>query len=333
MNKRGADGERDVVLLEAGDRDLSLDEIAARSEERVRQLVAQACRWRPNGHGRGWRPGDYNILIFETTVGVDAELYVQFWSEPKEPVEWEVSSGRANPRARPFVGEAAQAALGSFGFAIGGGAQNFRKQVTIANMGDVHAVARETLRLFVEALGYRGRTPLVARISINSRAEPRWVYRSVTPEDLQKMFWHAGRRAVKAEGLDIPVLNVEHDGQKYGAVLYGRAGGENLYERVDLRVFLGRARRSDLPRLNGVTGAFRGVKAYLDEDREAWLVQCLSFEGGATEDSFRAWVEHFERVLRDPGVAQFAKSLEREAREEKREAREGKTKQDGAMVH
>jgi hypothetical protein len=210
------------------------------------------------------------------------------------------------------------------GFEIGGAAQNFCKPVTIANVGDVHSAARETLRIFVEILGYRGRTPLVARISTNTRAERGYIYRSLTVEDVQKILWHAGCAAERAEGLNVPVLNIEHDGIKYGAILYGGSTG-NLYECVDLRVYLGRARRSDLARLNAVNGSFRGVKAYIDDDGEAWLVQGISTAGGLTEDGVVALAEQFEQVLRDPRVTQLAGSLERDATDKRDRGRKAKT--------
>ena len=124
------DTEREDILVEGGDEDLSPDEIRARCETRVRTLIAETCRWRVRDHGRTWTPGDFRILIFETTVGRDAELYVQFWSEPRESVAWEVSSGHVNPAVRPFVAEAQQT-LGAFGFEIGGAARNYARTVTI----------------------------------------------------------------------------------------------------------------------------------------------------------------------------------------------------------
>ncbi len=320
MTNRNTNREREVVVLAGGESDLTFEGISAQCEERVAELLAETCHWRLNGVGRPWKPGDFNILIFETTVGPGAELFVQFWSEPKEPVAWEVCSGQLNPAVRALIDDQAREKLRAFGFELREDSPNFRKVATIANIGDVRAAARQTLRIFVEALGYRGRTPLVARLSICTRAERQWAYTSLTPEDVQKMFWRAGCRASKAEGTDVPVLNVEHDGMKYNAIMYARLGEKNLYECVDLRVFLGRARRDDLVRLNGINTGYRAIKAWLDDDGEAWLVQSIGTRGGLTEAAFRVLVEQFERALHEKPIAQIAKSLESEADEATPEA-------------
>ncbi len=315
MKMRATNREREVVLLEGGDADLSLEDIVARCGQRVCELVEEACRWRRNvvgREGRAWKPGDHNILVFETTAAVDAELFVQFWSEPLEPIEWQVCSGQGRPAVKALLGPQAEEELRALGFEPGADPPNYRKTVTIANTGDARAVARETLRVFVEALGYRGRTPLVARIGAGTRARRQWVHGALTPEDVQKMFRRAGCRAVRAEAPEVPVLNVEHHGLKYSAVMYARLADSNLYECVDLRVFLGHAHRSDLPRLNAVNTSYRNIKAWLDEDREAWLVQSIGTRGGLTEAAFRVLVEQFERALHDPAIAQLARSLERE---------------------
>ena len=322
-----------MVLLEAGGVDLSFDEVAARCGSRLRDLLSETCRWAGGGHGRSWKPGDYAILIVETTAAVDAVLYVQFWSEPIEPVEWEVCSGRANPGALPFVGEHAQKTVRAFGFDRGGGAQNFRKQATFANSGDVQAAAHETLRIFVEALGYRGRTALVARIIRHTHAEAAWVYRSVSVDDVQKMLWHGQRSAQKAPAGKCPVLNVEHDGVKYAAVLFDGVGDGNRFECVDLRTCLGRIRRWGLASLNTINGRYRTLKAYMDEDRDACVVLTISFEGGLTEEAFRVQVDLFERVLRDPAFGRIARSIERTDARAKREAQTRKGKGENAVVH
>jgi Putative bacterial sensory transduction regulator len=307
------EGEREVVLMEAGDRDLSAREIRTQCEARVAKLVAEACRWRSAGHGRDWMPGDYRILIFETTVALNAELYVQFWSEPREPVLWEVSSGHLNRGARRFIREETKKKIGALGFEIGGNAKNFRKEVTIGNTGDVRAVARETVKIFCEALGYRGRTPLVARVIKDTRAERGVVHRSLTPEDVQKIFWNHGYGAEKADGFETPVLHIEREGVAYEAVLYGGIEGQNLYQCVDLRVLLGEGAGAHLAAVNAINATHRDVKAFLDEDGRAWLVQSISTSGGITEDGFASACRQFEYVMGHRQAVRLARRLRREA--------------------
>ena len=326
--------EREEILVEGGGGNLPPEEVRARCETRVRALIAEACRWRVQDHGRTWTPGDYRILIFETTVALDAQLYVQFWSEPREAVAWEVSSGHANPAAQPFIKPEAHETLEGLGFQIGGGARNFATTVTIANLGDVHAVARQTLRIFCDALGYRGRTPLVARLTTSSRAEQAVVHHSFTLEDIQKILWRQGRRAQKVEGCGLPTISVAHDGTRYEVVLYGQVDGQNLYECIDLRVLLGTAGHTQLDAVNAINAEHRQVKVFVERGGNAWLVQAISTTGGITEDAFVVLVGQFECALADKGIVRLARQLTRAQPAEHSEHGEGKDKRRGTeAVH
>lgn len=59
-------------------------------EPLVRQWLRTACTWEELAIG------DYRFVIFSIEVAPETEVYVQFWSEPLEPVVWEVSSGKWN---------------------------------------------------------------------------------------------------------------------------------------------------------------------------------------------------------------------------------------------
>jgi hypothetical protein len=47
--------------------------------------------------------GDHRFVVFSLDVAPGTQVYVQFRSEPLEPVLWEVSSGRWNPPADEWL--------------------------------------------------------------------------------------------------------------------------------------------------------------------------------------------------------------------------------------
>jgi hypothetical protein len=50
--------------------------------------------------------GDHKFVCFSIDVARETRMYVQFWSEPLEPVLWEVSSGKWNrPADKWLAGE------------------------------------------------------------------------------------------------------------------------------------------------------------------------------------------------------------------------------------
>ena len=118
--------------MAGGDDALTPEQIEKRCLARLAGLVADATVWPTDGFGESWRIGDFNILIVETTVAPNAEIYVQFWSEPRDVVLWEGSSGHANPALERYVTDAARTRLKEMGFAIGGQVNNFGRTVAVA---------------------------------------------------------------------------------------------------------------------------------------------------------------------------------------------------------
>ena len=70
------------LLVPAGRRTLTREALEARCLPRLARLLERTAIRHGEDHGRHWKPGDFDILLVETTVGSDAVLYVQFWSEP-----------------------------------------------------------------------------------------------------------------------------------------------------------------------------------------------------------------------------------------------------------
>jgi hypothetical protein len=59
-------------------------------------------------------------------TSVRASLFVNPWSEPLEPVRWQVSSGRTHEPTRRWLGPDRADRIRVFGFEIGGDAEDFQ---------------------------------------------------------------------------------------------------------------------------------------------------------------------------------------------------------------
>jgi hypothetical protein len=75
------------VVFRGSRRAMSRRDLHVALEPIFRRWIRAACSW------DGLALGDYRFVIFSMTVAPDSDVYVQFWSEPMEPVVWEVSSG------------------------------------------------------------------------------------------------------------------------------------------------------------------------------------------------------------------------------------------------
>ena len=76
---------------------MSRRELHVALEAIVRPWIRAACSW------DSLAIGDYRFVIFSMEVAPETGVYVQFWSEPMEPVVWEVSSGKWNPPADEWL--------------------------------------------------------------------------------------------------------------------------------------------------------------------------------------------------------------------------------------
>jgi hypothetical protein len=253
-----------------------------------------------------WLVGDHTIVCVETEVAPDASLYVQFWCEPQEPVLWEVSSGHANPGARPFVkGEPARR-LRAMGFRIGGAARNFCRQVSVGNRGDAAQVAGEVLRIYYEALGYRGRTPLVVHADRCRRSTSAPVLTGVTAEDVQKLLVRAGFSATIAEAVKgCPRLAGSHGELPFDVTLDARDEETGLYTAVDVDAAVGAFGDSDtLVFMNVLNSSSRVGSTWIaPKDRAVILGTSLLFAGGLTEahivERLQAWLRMVTRTMLD----------------------------------
>lgn len=288
-------------ILVSGDRqELTLEELEKRCLARLTALVSEAAIWPSGGYRESWRIGDFNVLIVETTVAPNASLYVQFWSEPNQPVDWEVSSGNLNPGAQKYITEQARARLGEMGFAVESG--NFGKQVSIRNRGDAAAVAREVLRIWHDALGYRGATPLVARLTKDERSCRSVVYTRLSVSDAATLLQQLGYQTRVPTTGKMPMVLGRRGGLEFAVFLGDPSRYRAEYRCLDFVARVGHiadathaAWAGALNRLNRLSRVARG---WIDADGSIIVGTSLNLTGGMTEDAIAYDIGGWEHAAR-----------------------------------
>lgn len=188
------------------------------------------CRW-PGTLGEDWDLGDFNYLVLSATPEADCSLFVQFWSEPLEPAQVEVTSGEWNPGAVKYLPDAARTEIERRGFAVGGRARNYRNAAAITSAAEAAVAAREALAIFFEAFGYRGQWPLEVEWSQGQRSESQHVHEAVAPEDVAKLAEQVGLRVTTLRD-DPPLLGVRRGRRRFVMALAGRVPEHRLYRVV-----------------------------------------------------------------------------------------------------
>ena len=84
--------EHEVILEPRGLPLRSLQELADECLPALTARLWATCCW-PATMAGGYKIGDHDFLIVEVRPDPQTSLYVQFWSEPQEPVVAEVCSG------------------------------------------------------------------------------------------------------------------------------------------------------------------------------------------------------------------------------------------------
>jgi hypothetical protein len=287
-------GKRERVLLPGGTEQLSLAKMEKRCLSALTRALAATCLWPAGGPGAAWRIGDFNILIVETTMSPDAGLYVQFWSEPGQPVCCEVCSGHYNEEAKAFIPDAAGRQLAALGFSIPKGGGNYSAKRGIVNRGDAAAVARETLAIFHDVLGYRGLTPLVARAIRGARHGRAVVHNRLTTGDVATLLGSLGYQTSVARKGKRPVLSGRRGEFTFTASLDAPTSLGGEFRCVDLTTAVGHIGEGSpaawgdaLNRLNGLSRLARG---WVDPRGNICVGASLHLVGGMTEDEMMATI-------------------------------------------
>lgn len=278
------------VLLAPSKRPRTRAALKAALELVLKDVLSQVCLWDDD-----WNVGDYRFCIFSYSLPGDVHIFLQFWSEPEDVVQWEVSSGKWNPPTEVYLeGQRAQRIVAA-GFEMGGEAENYQKDVDVNTARDVTALARQVVALLYDALDYRGQQALDVQAVADSRATLRPVYDSLSPDDLAVLLERAGYVCEVGDEADdddsdsVPVY-VRRYGIRAVAILTARAPDDGGFEVIALGLAPPSSERgTDPPVADGV------------EMRALWLA------GGVTA----LWLEH-----------QVADWFD-EQRQEKRKARKG----------
>lgn len=274
----------DKTILEGNRRRLSRADMHRKIGHRIRAVLAEACSWKGDEP-----PGDHRILALTINPTEGVQVYVQFWSEPDDVVEWEVSSGEFDEPTAAWMPDDLATKLKPFGLKLpskrGPNPEpaNYARTVKIESARDLARVARAVVDILYNVFGYRGLTPIEVHLGSEGEAQYEAVYETVTPDIICKIARRAGCTATIADEDAAPgtsLLRLRRKGVAADLVLADDAG--------DGRYRSGFVGTPNVPRgLKRAAGAavreqLPGLKA------DAWRVgTTLMFDGGVTP----RWIE------------------------------------------
>lgn len=273
--------ERELVLEGGGPPLGSVGELSERCLPTLTARLWATCCW-PATMRDGWKIGDRNFLIAEVCPDPETAIYVQFWSEPLEPVIAEVCSGEWNPGAVKYVRSRQRQELEALGYTIGAKSPNFRKELAIRTSADAEAAASEALGVFYSVFGYRGQWTLGLKWHQGERAEHEPVYSAVTPRDFAKLAEHFGF-GVSPLASARPSLCLTTWGRgEFVARFDERVGQGALHSLVTLEAPLALAGAVDGATVEALCDALRFARVSRSGQSELTLTMSLRLGGGVT---------------------------------------------------
>ena len=305
MDKRH-DTRQEVLLDVRNEPITSLEELVEQCHRVLSAQVWTTCCW---SEGSGWKIGDFNYLVVSVAPDADTSLYVQFGSEPGERVLTEVSSGEWCPSAIRYIGPAQREALVARGYALGGRARNYQKELVIDSPAAAEAAALDVLQVFFEVFGYRGQWRLDVERHRGERADHDAVYTSVTPEDFAIVATRAGWKATVTKSGDAPIVALTRGRRAFLARMDWRVPGQNLYSLVALQAELTLEEPVSDEAISRVNSTLRLVKVWRTDRRTVRMHMPLVLNGGVTAawlaQSLQHWMSSWrecERQLRRAAV-------------------------------
>lgn len=277
------------IIFPGKRRSMSRRDLHVALEPLLRAWIRAACTWTTTPP-----LGDYRFVIFSLEVAPETEVYVQFWSEPFEPIVWEVSSGRWNPPADEWLAGERARRIEAHGFAIGGKAENYHRIVEIANAAEIAAVAKTVVRIFYDGFDYRGLRPITARLVHEGRAETNDTYDSFTPQEVATMFI-TQRFAVQwlaTEGATQPALRCRKRGIWTTVAFEEQVDEANLYRRIFVSTEVKVSPRAPGP-LNAVVGVSE------DGEQVVTATDVFRFGGGVTLGWLVEQIDEWDQSLAD----------------------------------
>jgi hypothetical protein len=232
--------------------------------------------------------GEYRFLIFDVAPDEETSLYIQFWSEPGDPLLCEVSSGHRNAGAVKFIRDKERAALEALGYAEGGEAGNFRKRVPVGSPREADELMREVLGIVFRVFKYRGQWPFTMTRHAGSRTIERPILESITPADLVRCAERVGYTATYGSRDRAPAVMLTRDTR--GSVALLRRLGDPLrgFAEIVLRAVVD-------PAVPGRT--FPAPDAPLVES--VVIERVLDLDGGVTPDWVSQQLAQWDRLLCD----------------------------------
>ena len=285
----------------------SIDDLCEKCLPTLTARIWETCRW-PERMSDGWKVGDYNFIVVSLSPAGDdrASLYVQFWSEPLEPVLVEVSSGNWNPGAVKYIRHPQRQALEALGFKIGGRAGNFRKDVVVRSADEAERAASEALSIVFDVFQYRGRESLSIKCHRGERAKHTAAHNSLTREDFIKLALEGGFRASEIpQEHDTPVITLARGHFRSVALLRSRVPNSKLFASVLLRAIVRGAAQGLPGHVGRAQRRLAPANLIEDSDGTVWAQAELVFDGGVPTawiiESLKRWrmiVRECERVMR-----------------------------------
>jgi hypothetical protein len=258
------------------------------------------CCWSEDGSG--WKIGDFNYLVVSVAPDADTSLYVQFWSEPRERVLTEIGSGEWCPGAIRYIGPAQRKALDARGYALGGRARNYGKELVIDSAAAAEAAALEVLQIFFEVFGYRGQWRLDIERHRGERADHDPVYTSVSPDDFAKVAARAGCHATVTNSGDTPLVALTRGQRKFQAVMDWRVPKQNLYSLVALQAELTLKQPVSDEAISRVNSTLKLVKVWRTDRSTVRMHMPLVLNGGVTAvwlvQSLQQWMSSWRECER-----------------------------------
>ena len=296
MNERN-DTKREVLLDVLNEPITSLDQLIQQCHRALSAHLWATCCWSKDGSG--WKIGDFNYLVVSLSPDADTSLYVQFWSEPREQVLTEVGSGNWCPGAIRYIGPAQRKALEERGYALGGRARNYTKELVIESAMDAEAAALDILQIFFEVFGYRGQWKLEIERHRGERASHEAVHTSVTPEDFAKVAIQIGCKATVRTDEDTPVVVLKRGRSTFFAVMHWRVTGGSLFSLISLQGELRLKEPITDEAIAHVNSTMHLVKLCRSDGDAVRVQMALALSGGVTAAWISKSLEHWIKSWRE----------------------------------
>jgi hypothetical protein len=237
-------------IFHAQSQPLSRSELHRQLGPTIRAWVVAACRWQTHAIY-----GQFRAVVFGFKPTRGTEVFVQFWSEPDEPLCCQVSSGRTDPPTRDWLGPDRPERIRAFGFEIGGDAENFERHLVLESSKDFGLIARSVIDILYAALDYRGLRPLRVELIAGIHIPVQRVFDSFTPARIiEAMNEHGQRLLGVTEDDEAPVLHFRRRGIDTAIELGARRTDTRSFRTAALTCEL-EPSADDVAHLTEVTGA------------------------------------------------------------------------------